>query len=64
MKTPVKIETKTITEGRKWSIVATYADGHNSVFGDVITERGAAAKITQYAKRFGLTKTDKFTATK
>lgn len=56
-----KIEVETVSS-REWSIVATYEQGNKSMFGNVLTEKGAASKITQYAKRFGLKKIDRFTA--
>lgn len=58
-----KIEVETVST-REWSIVATYEQGNKSVFGNVLTEKGAASKITQYAKRFNLIKVDRFTAVK
>lgn len=57
----IKLEIITCA-GSAWMIKATYEDGHNTIFGSVKTEKGAAARITMYSKRFGLTKIDRFTA--
>lgn len=57
----VKIETCKIGDN-DWMIKAIYENGNNAVFGNVKTEKGAAARVTMYAKRFNLTKLDRFTA--
>lgn len=58
-----KLEIKTPEQtGYTYKLVATYANGNWSDFGDVQTERGAKMMLTRRAKQLGLKKNAENTA--